>query len=362
MNQRIKLTIITALVAFFISSCGGGSSSSSSGGTREDAVYTASREHVDNQLIPLTDTFVTQATALATAADNFCTTIDETNLGEVQQAWRNLSETWFRLAAYNFGPMDVDLIFPTFSFIDSFRVNGVNYTGTVRNLISNQIAGADTLDSAFFDALPFTNVGLLALEILSFETSDVGHSTVAGNIVSDYQLNARKCEILAGMAAQLIKHATVIQNGWQVDFNSTGTPYRTLFVDRNLDDGADPVATLIVAVQFYIDYLHKRSVVTLTALLSEHNWDNMSRAIDEVEVLLNGTTDTTVSFFSLMESAGFQAEIATVEGNIAAVRAAITAQDNALLEPALIALDGNFKREILQGINVDPGINFTDGD
>lgn len=360
MLNKLKILTISMCTLAVVSACGGGGGGGS-GDTREDAVYNASQQHVDNRLVPTMQEFSTRIETLSQSIAAFCPAPDANGVATLQQGWRDLAETWFRLAAYNFGPMNVDVIFPTIQFIDSMRPNGVDYTSAVRTLVNTQIAGTQTLDTAFFDGLVFTNVGILALEVLIFENSG-SQSTAVNDIVSEYQLRPRKCELLQGMIAQLDKHGDAVRDGWLVDFNGTGTPYRTLFVDRRLDNGADPVATLMVAVQFYVDYLHKRSVATRTAQISRHNWTNLSRAIDEIETLLSGTGATTISFFSLMESAGFQAEIDIVKGNISAARNAITLEDNALLEPALIALDGNFKREILQGINVDPGINFTDGD
>jgi len=72
--------------------------------------------------------------------------------------------------------------------------------------------------------------------------------------------------------------------------------------------------------------------------------------------------DLTVSFIGLMDVTGFQVAIGSVKSNIAEIRQSIENEDAAMLDIALGKLDGNFKREIPDGLEVELGINFTDGD
>ncbi|MEM7561883.1 MAG: imelysin family protein [Pseudomonadota bacterium] len=354
---RSLLFVFTVLVMLEGCSGGGGGSDDD----RSDAINTASREHIDNTLIPTVQSFAAQIDVMSNDIDtNFCPGADTSSLADLQQQWRDLSETWFKLASYNFGPLDDDLIFPTLNFIDSMRLNGTDYKPNVRAAISGQIGGVQTLDMAFYDALPFTDVGLLALELLIFESSDT-NSTSAGDILGEFLMEPRKCLVLQGIIEQLDKHSNNISDGWQIDFDGNG-PYRNQFVNRQLPDDEEPMAVLLVAVQFYMDYLHRRNVATRAAQVSDHAYESIGAAIDQVEEIMQGTAGTTVSFYSLMQSAGFGSDVDLINSNIAAARAAIVIEDSISLENAIRALDGHFKREIPNGLNVDPGINFTDGD
>jgi len=357
--RPVYLMLSTLLL---LHACGGGSGGGSSGGgDREEAIDKASRENIDNTLLPAVNDFSSQINTMTQSIGGFCATIDEKGLDDLKQHWRNLYESWYRLAPYNFGPMNDDLIFPTIDFIDSLRTNGTDYTATVRTSLNNQINGTQNLDKTFYDNLTFTRVGLLAIELLVFETA-ASQSTVNSDILIEYRTVNRKCDILKGMIEQLDKHADHIKDGWLVNFDGSGTPYRSLFINKQLPDNTEPMAALLVSVQMYLDYLHKRNVATQAAQLSDHAWQSMGAGIDQIEQILQGTAATTISFYSLIKSAGLQSYVDLVNANIATTRDAITARDPVAMTDALKALDGNFKREIPSGLNVDPGINFTDGD
>lgn len=340
------------------------------GGTREndpveassDNLAVALQEVIDQSVIPAVDAFTSQTGIYKTAASTFCSSPSEANLSSAQQAWESASEKWFALANYNFGPLNDDLIFPKYTFIDSLRLRGTNYLETVRTEIANNMNGTDTLDAAFFDKQTFQKVGLLALESANFETAASEHSKTATDIIAEYNDTPKKCEVLNGLAEHLERQAEYVQNGWKTDHKNSGTPYRTLFLNNQLEDGTVPLTQLIASVQEHLDYLQKRHVANVSASLADHAWQSISAAIDEVEKLLTGTDETTISFFAIMESGGYQTAVDTVKQNIAAVRQTITDKDAAMLEIELGKLDGNFKREIPDGLNVELGINFSDGD
>jgi hypothetical protein len=63
-----------------------------------------------------------------------------------------------------------------------------------------------------------------------------------------------------------------------------------------------------------------------------------------------------------MRSSNYDASIETVEDNLQTLRTSIELQDITEFEIAAAQLDGNFKREIPEGLEVELGINFTDGD
>ncbi|MBV2123484.1 MAG: hypothetical protein KUF74_18735 [Candidatus Thiodiazotropha sp. (ex Ctena orbiculata)] len=315
---------------------------------------------VDQSVIPAAEAFSDQAGAFQSAADGFCSAIDNSQLDNLQTAWNRLYEKWFHLANYNFGPLNDDFVFAKYTFIDSLRVRGTNYINTVRDEIDNLIAGSQTLDEAFFDQQTFNKVGLLALEVLAFEASGGAQSGVVNEIIEDYQDNPRKCEILTGLALQIAKNADYVVQGWQVQHKDSDEPYRSLFLEDQLDDGTNNLTQLLVAVQEHLDYLNKRNVLTTSATLSGIAWNGVSEAIDEIEILLEGNTE--VSFLGLMAAGGFNDSVTEVRETIATIRSAIDTRDATLLETNIAKLDGHFKREIPDGLNVELGINFSDGD
>lgn len=328
----------------------------------EEQLSVVLEEVVDHSIIPSVEAFHVSATEFQATVDQFCATKNENNLQALQQSWTEMFERWYRLSIYNFGPINDDLVFPAYTFIDSLRLRGTNYLETVRNEISSDIAASTDLNESYFTGKTFQEVGLLALEVAVYETASAEHSQIAADIVNEYQTSSRKCEVLNGLLAQLVKHASYVEAGWISLHKNSEESYRTLFLADQLDDGAAPHTQLIVSVQEFLDYLQKRNVVLNAAQLSGHSWSAISATIDEVETLLQGTDATTDSIFNLMVVSGNQNAVDTVKATIAAVRKSIEDRDETMLEITLGQLDGNFKREIPDSLDVELGINFTDGD
>lgn len=327
-----------------------------------DNLAFALKQVVDNSVLPAVVAFEDASAGLQNQSEIFCGAMNENNLTLLQQQWRNTYSAWFRLASYNFGPLNDDLVFPKYTFIDSYRLRGTNYTETVRNEISSNLASDETLDRGFFSAQSFQKVGLLALELTLFETASSEHSTVLANIVSEFQNQSRKCEILLGLSSYLKAQAEYVEQGWTTQFKNSNSDYRALFLADQLEDGTAAITKLITSVQEYLDYLKKRNVATSAAQVSGYGWQALADAVSEVSELLEGTSATSISFFQIMEAGGLQNAVESIRANIAEARNSIEAQEPELLSIALGQLDGHFKREIPDGLNVDLGINFSDGD
>ena len=69
-----------------------------------------------------------------------------------------------------------------------------------------------------------------------------------------------------------------------------------------------------------------------------------------------------MSLASLMQASGNQTSVDTVRSNLAMARDSISDLDATSFNSAAALLDGNFKREIPDSLDVNLGINFTDGD
>ncbi len=317
---------------------------------------------VDNAIVPAVEDFLAAAQALDTAGVTFCAGPDAAKLEAMQASWRAAFEQWYRLSLYNFGPLDDDLVFPRYTFIDSLRLRGTDYLETVRNEIAADISATRVLDDGYFGGKTFQRVGLLALESAVFETSTPEHSTAPGDVIAEYRFQPRKCEVLEGLSGQLVAQASYFEQGWLVAHKDSDLSYRSLFRDGQLDDGTAPLSQLLISVQAFLDYVQARRVVVVAAPISRHTWESISATIDEVELLLRGSETTTDSFFGVMEATGNQNAVAAVEDSLVQVRQAIADRNIEMLEVSLGFLDGNFKREIPDSLEVELGINFSDGD
>ena len=359
MNKFFRSSI--SIAALLLLTACGGSRENDPPPVTEDSLNLALSEAVDQTIIPAVDAFYADAQVFDSAAAEFCLLVDAAGLAALQSHWRSLSESWFRLLPYNFGPLDDDLIFPPYSFIDSYRPRGRAYTETVREQIAAWVSGSMVLDTAFFTAQSFNKVGLLAVESALFETIDT-QSQSRLDIVDEFQRKSRKCEVLVGLSTQLVLRAQSISEGWHIAFQGKGASYRSLFLGNQLEDGSESLATLITAVQQYLDYLSKRHVVTASAAIADYAWPSVSAAVDGIETMLRGTEQSSLSFFALMKAGGYEASVETVENNLKMIRSSIEFEDALQFEVAISQLDGNFKREIPNGLEVELGINFTDGD
>lgn len=328
----------------------------------QERLAVALEQSIENQIVPTVLGFKSESEVLQEAAINFCMSPDINRLQSAQQQWRNVSQQWYRLSIYHFGPLNDDIVFPRYTFVDSLRLRGTDYTNSVRDDITQWLLGNEDLTDVFFSSLTFQKVGLLALESLLFETASGEHSRLNTEILSEYEQTPRKCEILRGMSAQLTKQAEYFADGWTLNFQSTGTSFRELMLGDELQDGTSPMSALIIAIQSQLDYLPKRHVVTTAARISDSAWMNIDASVTEVEAFLVGNENNSVSFFELMKAAGFENSVAIVNQNISSVRQAIADKEVALLETELGRLDGNFKREIPDALEVQLAINFTDGD
>ncbi|MEM8661918.1 MAG: imelysin family protein, partial [Pseudomonadota bacterium] len=244
---------------------------------------------VDVAILPAVVGFLEDAQRLDDNAEAFCSDPDLEGLRTLQANWRSLFEQWYRLSLYNFGPLDDNIVFPAFTFIDSLRLRGTDYLETVRSEVSNDLTSTRELDDSYFANKTFQRVGLLALESVIFETSTPEHSTDTSQVLAEFTSQLRKCQILTGLTAQVLGQASYVEQGWLTAFTGSELSYRTLFLDGQVDeDGTEPMSALLIAGQEYLDYVQARSVVLVAGQVSGHIWDAVSASIDEVELFLEG--------------------------------------------------------------------------
>ena len=340
----------------------GGSKTTDSHFENTAALSLALKETVNKIIIPTVDGFLQQSQQFKQKGDNFCDAPTTAKLTDLQNGWKSLSAQWYKLAVYNFGPVNDDVIFPKINYIDSLRDRGIDYTDTVRTEITSDLNSAISLNEAYFGGKDFNRVGLLALELLAFETADSAHLTDDQSIVGEFIAAPRKCELLKGLSALNVSNATYIRDGWKTEHLSTGKSYKSMYLKNKLDNGDKSIPVLIVSIQSHLDYLSRRNVATIGAKTAGYSFENIQASINEIKLVLKGASGSQESFFGVMKTFGAQNSVDIVEDNIAAIEAKIQSRNVAELNASMGLLDGNFKREIPQGVGVTLGINFTDGD
>ena len=359
------LTIV--LTSVMLTACGGTGSSLSSNNTE---LNIAATEVIDNTIIPAANTFHQQVATLVTTSQSFCTAgnTTEDNLIQLQSQWVTTNLAWFELLPYRFGPMINSEVLPTYIFIDNHRQRGNDAHNTIRNNIDTLIASAD--DDAYalkLSQLGANSVGLLALEVSIFEDA-ANQSTVSADIVLEFQNNPRKCQLLEDFGTKLLARAEDVQQGWTNNYRDTGKSYRDLVVNNQLeavlDDeaGESAIEKIIISMQEFYDYLAKRNVTTNVAQLSSSIWLALDSSLKTTEELLAGTDATTISLNAIMANNRFEQTVLDVEANIQTLRTALEEENTIDTKAAAAILDGNFKREISDALNINLGLNFSDGD
>ena len=350
----------------FVAGCG------SDGGTGGGAelLQPALESTVDNTIVPAMESFADEATSFEQEASEFCASPSESTLTALQDRWLELTRVWNQAATYLVGPLDDDPITPSINFIESMRPRGTDYTETVRDTIDSALQSTDPLDEAFFAGLTFNRVGILALEVLTFEDFPrTAGSTEITDVLEGYNTTPRKCTYLEGMAGLLAERARGVESGWTEDFNGSGTPFRDLLLDGELDDGSLPVPAVIVSAVAHLEYLRRRKldgildaqVATRARPDESPFFANLEAALAEIENLMEPSNGES-GFFDVMTERGFAEFVATVRSNHSAALAAVQAEDRTAAVDAFRNLENSLRREVALGRGVDLGIDFTDGD
>lgn len=335
--------------------------------TKDSQLPIALQQLVENSIVPAFNNLHQEVENFEAAAETFCTAKDAANLTALQTQWKALSAQWNRALVYQFGPMKADPIAPEMWYIESKLPTGTDETTTVRNLVTNQIDNTTTLDEAYFKTLPPKQVGILALEVLSFEATNQSQGSV--DIIAEYTAKPRKCELLKGMAGLMSDYTEDFKIAWNGD-------YKTEFLSGSLEIGTSSSVALIEAAQQHLDYIKTRKLkdsadANLDAKLADYAKENIEASIEEVREMLAGVEgETTYSLFGHMLALENTTEKQTIETNLAAVETSLSSftgsikgQDTTTLASRIATLDGNFKRELPDGLNVNTsGLNFTDGD
>ncbi len=365
MNRFLPVCILIC-ISFLLTACGGSSSSLNS---HNSELNIAATEVIDNTIIPAATRFQQQVDQLITDSQNFCITANTTedNLTALQNQWQQTNQAWFELLPYRFGPMVNSELFPTYTFIDSYRLRGTDYIATVRTKIDSLLADNSEITAETFSSLSFKYVGLLALEVSLFEDA-ASQSLVKAGIINEYLANTRKCQLLTGFSTELLRRADIIVQGWNTDYRDTGSNYRELLVNNQLESflddetGEAAIEKITVSVQEFYDYLGLRDLTIDVSQLSGDIWQALNASLNNTEELLAGTETTKISFNHIMKNNRFEQTVALLQENFQTLQTALDEENTIDMKSSAKTIDGNFKREIPEALNINLGLNFSDGD
>lgn len=316
---------------------------------------------IEGAILPSVEGFSAASSRFERAVGAFCSGPSTSTLEGARAEWRDLSLAWNRLVLYDFGPLDDDLIVPTIYWVESMRQRGIDYTADVREELDAALTSSASLDAAYFEGLRFNEVGLLALEILLFESSAPGRPQGLDAVLSDYRRQGRKCTYLQGITGLLVARAEGVERGWTESFEG-GDPFARQFRRERLDDGSEPLARLFTAVSEHLVYVARRKLEgLLDAQLSGLFYENVGSTLDELELLLEGG-DGGAGMASVLRARGAGAAAESARSSLRAARASARAEDRMGLVMPLRALASDFGSAIPQGLGVQLSLNFADGD
>jgi|GEM_PF-6167116 len=313
----------------------------------------------DGQLSDSVNLFVDKAEVLAATADAYCMAPSRGHLESAQRAWVAASSGWYETQLFLFGPVDVDPVFPLFSFIDSLRLRGEDYRETVSATQETWTSSGEALDAEFFSDQRFQFVGLLALENqLYLSEGDEGGGGAGGAGMS---IGEPFCPILMGLAGELESRADELKRGWFEEPIEGEKTFLTLLKEGNLPSGHDSMVQVMLSAAQYAEYLYKRKVASVAGQISGEGWAFLEVAVVSLRRLLEEEIDG-CSLLGLLDDQGNASAVEDIINTLSKAAEAVVSQDQPGLETEFRALERHFKTDIPVALGIDVGLAFTDGD
>jgi predicted lipoprotein len=273
------------------------------------------------------------------------------DIASLQTRLAKLYPAWYRAMLYDFGPLRDNLFFPRIHFVDSMRQRGKNYHDTIAETFDQALQGDRPLNKAYFDGLKFTQVGLPAIEVLLHDPvySQTLHQTT------------RACDLLIGLSGQQQTLADTVLAMWQ-----KGTPdtpaYLTKLTQNQLADGETATGKLLFSLQDYLRYLNQRQLNGhLDAQLSNLTRANLIAGLNEVEKLLTAS-HAKASFIAYLQKAGHDDLAQRLLTTLQQARTTTQTLNVAKMRPHYYQLLQLLERPLPEALDVNLGMNFTDGD
>ena len=155
-----------------------------------------------------------------------------------------------------------------------------------------------------------------------------------------------------------MSRANDVQLGWTSNYRETGKSYRNLVVNNQLDTvlgdeaGESAIKKITISMQEFYDYLGKREVASNAAQLSSSIWLALDSSLKNTEELLAGTSATKLSLNAIMANNRFEQTVLDIAANVQTLRTALEEENIVDMKAAAAILDGNFKREISEALNL----------
>ncbi len=223
MPPRIASLVACLLVAalVLIPACGGGGGGAVGSSEFNAARVAALRDIGNNYIMPMLERLKARGDALATAVTTLAGAVNQQNLDDVQQAWRNARETWNQSEAILFGR------------VSQLRLAvSVDASPTNTGLIDADIAGTVTIDNSYLETIGSTRKGFFALEYLLFDPVG-GDAAVLDSITIDANA-ARRLQYIDAAAENMAQILCQIRDIW----SPAGDNFLDAFVNAGTNTSA----------------------------------------------------------------------------------------------------------------------------
>lgn len=377
MYMKSNYLTVTAFAALTILLSACGSDTESTIDTPMSEVDLGVQASITNTVIPAINNFSQDITELNASIDSFCSNVNEANLTLLQTAWKESFISWYQLLPFQLGPLVLtDDNAAILNYIDFYRNSSVVLRTSNLNDINSGLnalmSGAAITETSLTNNLS-KNVGLLVLETAIYST--LSDSTTTSDIVTEFSGPSKKCDIIQALGYALNERTSFIKSQWTMDYRGTGENYLNLFTNNELENfdygssfdndnkGTPASETLIVALQEFLDFVgNSDSLNELTRFSSDVLWDAYAASIGSIESILDQSANTELTLYAIMKSNGYEQDVETIQTSLTFIKQAIADKNTVDFIAAAKALDGNFKTSVIDGLNINKGLTFADGD
>jgi len=373
-SNYLTVTAFAALT-ILLSACG--SDTESTIDTPMSEVDLGVQASITNTVIPAINNFSQDITELNASIDSFCSNVNEANLTLLQTAWKESFISWYQLLPFQLGPLVLtDDNAAILNYIDFYRNSSVVLRTSNLNDINSGLnalmSGSAITETSLTNNLS-KNVGLLVLETAIYST--LSDSTTTSDIVTEFSGPSKKCDIIQALGYALNERTSFIKSQWTMDYRGTGENYLNLFTNNELENfdygssfdndnkGTPASETLIVALQEFLDFVgNSDSLNELTRFSSDVLWDAYAASIGSIESILDQSANTELTLYAIMKSNGYEQDVETIQTSLTFIKQAIADKNTVDFIAGAKALDGNFKTSVIDGLNINKGLTFADGD
>lgn len=370
-------TLLISLLTFGIGGCGSDSDSDIT--TSLSEVDLAIQHSINFTTIDAIDSFSDSINTLDTHIDSFCSgSADSDKLATLQSSWTNSYIAWYQVLPFQFGPLaNTDNSSAILDYIDAYRnatvSNRTSNLAAINPLIASLIGSDDVIIETSYSNTRAKEVGLNVLETALFSTTT--DSIVAADIVSEFNAQPKKCDLIQALSFELIRRVSNVKTQWKIDYRDTSLSYQYLFSNNLLENyfsvidvqgdgtGTPSSEELVVAIQEFLDFTGNANIFSeLTTYSDTTLWQALEASIITIENILDQSPETELTLLAIIKNNGYEQDAQTIQENIDNIKLAISAKNTTDFTAAVRALDGNFKTSVLDGLNINKGLTFADGD